>query len=238
LWYFAFSKTVELQKEELLRDPILNGKGKCFVMNNQEDILTQRIQKIKDWAWHNDFSFREEDATGKTFTINGKNSGRLVSIYQNSKYKGEMYAYISDVNFPGDLAQRDVFVGYLKKINLLDKTIDISKVNSHRKLLKKLEDLTENELDNFLDLIASAYNENPPSGGDALISSRSYGDYLPTKDDVESAYDMLGSRGEEIDIDSILDQIDKNATNSGRNLKANWRLITEKNIEMWSKKKY
>ena len=60
-------------------------------------------------------------------------------------------------------------------------------------------------------------------------------DYVPTKEDVESAYDMLGSRGEEIDIDSVLDQIERNVTNYGHNLKANWRLITERNIEIWFK---
>jgi hypothetical protein len=58
----------------------------------------------------------------------------------------------------------------------------------------------------------------------------SYGDYLPNKDNFESAYRMLCSPGQKIDKESILNQIDKNAINSGYNLKKNWRMITEKNI--------
>jgi hypothetical protein len=60
---------------------------------------------------------------------------------------------------------------------------------------------------------------------------------LPNKDDFESAYRMLSSPGKEIDKNSILDQIYKNAIKSGYNLKPNWRLITERNIEIWVKEK-
>ena len=204
-------------------------------MNSQKDILTQRINKIKDWAVHNDFSFREEEATGKTFTLNGKNGGRLVSIYQDSKYKGEMCAYISNSKFPGDYWQRDVFVDGLKNINLLDKSIDVSLVNSHRHLRKKLEDLNDNELDRFLSIISNSYNDNSFSKEDAPIFLRSSGDYLPNKDDFVSAYRMICPSGNRINIDSVLDQIEKNAVNSGHNLKKNWRLIIERNIEIWSK---
>jgi len=61
--------------------------------------------------------------------------------------------------------------------------------------------------------------------------------YLPTKDDCESAYRMLCSPGQKIDKESILNQIGKNAINSGFNLKKNWRLINERNIEIWVKNK-
>jgi hypothetical protein len=74
--------------------------------------------------------------------------------------------------------------------------------------------------------------ENGKYKADSYIH-RAKNDYLPNKDDFESAYRMLCSPGEKIDKDSILDQIEKNAINSSRNLKTNWRLITERNIKIW-----
>jgi hypothetical protein len=71
---------------------------------------------------------------------------------------------------------------------------------------------------------------------DAPFSSRSSGDYLPHKDDFECAYRMICSYGDKIPIDSVLDQIEKNAINTGHNLKINWRLNTERNIELWKKR--
>jgi hypothetical protein len=76
-------------------------------------------------------------------------------------------------------------------------------------------------------------NEKTFLDEDSAILRRSYGDYLPTKEDAENAYDMLVSREEEIDSDSLLDQIEINVTDSKRNLKSNWRLITESNLQIW-----
>ena len=70
---------------------------------------------------------------------------------------------------------------------------------------------------------------------DTPIQLRSSGNYLPTREDYESAYRMLCSPGQPIENDSILDQVEKNAINSGHNLKEQWRLITGKNIEIWVK---
>jgi len=61
--------------------------------------------------------------------------------------------------------------------------------------------------------------------------------YLPNKEDFESAYRTLTRPGETISIDSVLDQLENNAKKMGRSLKNNWRTITEKNIEIWSKKR-
>ena len=60
--------------------------------------------------------------------------------------------------------------------------------------------------------------------------------YLPTKDDFELAYRSLTRLGDELSLDAILDQIEINITKAGLSLKSNWRIITEKNIEIWSKK--
>ena len=83
--------------------------------------------------------------------------------------------------------------------------------------------------------ISNLINDNTFSNEDASISQRSSGDYIPTKDDFASAYRMICPSGDRIHINSVLDQIEINITNSGYNLKNNWRLITERNIEIWVK---
>ena len=61
--------------------------------------------------------------------------------------------------------------------------------------------------------------------------------YLPTKEDFESAYRALTRPGETIAIDAVLAQLESNVKKKGLSLKSNWRMITEKNIEIWSKKR-
>lgn len=59
---------------------------------------------------------------------------------------------------------------------------------------------------------------------------------VPTEDDFASAYRMLVRLGESVSIDMVLDQIEINAKKNGRSLEEGWRMITEKSIEIWSKK--
>lgn len=59
---------------------------------------------------------------------------------------------------------------------------------------------------------------------------------IPTKVDFESAYKALTCPGETISIDSVLDQIEINAKKKGHLFNNNWRMITEENIMIWSKK--
>lgn len=59
---------------------------------------------------------------------------------------------------------------------------------------------------------------------------------LPTKEDFESAYRTLTRLGESVSVDAVLDQIAFCAKKEGHSLKYNWRMFTEKNIDVWSKK--
>lgn len=61
-------------------------------------------------------------------------------------------------------------------------------------------------------------------------------EYLPTKENFESAYRALTCPGKSISFDAVLDQIETNAKEKGLSLMNDWRMITEKNIIMWSKK--
>ena len=61
--------------------------------------------------------------------------------------------------------------------------------------------------------------------------------YIPSKEDFETAYRALNSLGDTISIDSVLDQLESIAKKKVLPLKSDWRLVTEKNIEIWSKRR-
>jgi hypothetical protein len=61
------------------------------------------------------------------------------------------------------------------------------------------------------------------------------GSYIPSKEDFDTAYRTLAKPGQEVIIDAVLDQIEHSAKKAGHNLEENWRMITERNIEIWSK---
>ena len=82
--------------------------------------------------------------------------------------------------------------------------------------------------------IAETLPDNSEGSTSALASS-SQGS-LPGKEDFEVAYRSLTSFGDVCALDAILDLVERNATAAGYFLKNNWRKITERNIEIWSKK--
>lgn len=58
---------------------------------------------------------------------------------------------------------------------------------------------------------------------------------IPNKEDFERAYRMIRNLGEAETLDAILDQISRNAEAAGIQFKSNWRMITERNIAIWTK---
>jgi len=64
------------------------------------------------------------------------------------------------------------------------------------------------------------------------------GSYLPNKEDFKSAYRMLTRPGEPISLDAALNQIEINTKKEGHVLKDSWRIITERNIEIWVSENY
>ena len=59
--------------------------------------------------------------------------------------------------------------------------------------------------------------------------------YLPTKADFEFAIKQLSSLNEEIPLDKILDEIERNVLKAGNELDPLWRRVTEKKIISWTK---
>lgn len=124
-------------------------------MSNQEEIIIQRLQKITSWADEHNFTLPERgDGAGRILTLFGKNGGRLISLYESGRYKGVIYAYISAGTFPGELEQRNVFIGELYKNNFID--IDYERP-SHKQFRndKKLQDLTDDELERLLTILSN-----------------------------------------------------------------------------------
>jgi len=58
--------------------------------------------------------------------------------------------------------------------------------------------------------------------------------YLPTKEDCDRAIRELHNEGYDATTDNVLDRIKQNVTSQRFVLKSNWKLITEKNMELWS----
>lgn len=58
--------------------------------------------------------------------------------------------------------------------------------------------------------------------------------YLPTKEDCETAIRQLYDENVQARTEQVLDRIEKNVTSKGMTLKSNWRMITEENMKIWS----
>jgi len=95
---------------------------------------------------------------------------------------------------------------------------------------KTRDNVIDAKLAEFLEHLHRQDNERPDSHETDFITS-----HLPSAEDFELAYRMLAQLGEDISIDSVLDQIEINLKDEGHLLKSNWRMVTEKNIEIWSK---
>ena len=58
--------------------------------------------------------------------------------------------------------------------------------------------------------------------------------YIPSKEDCETAIRELSDENEQARTGQVLDRIEKNVTSRGMALKPNWRMITEENMKGWS----
>lgn len=87
--------------------------------------------------------------------------------------------------------------------------------------------------------IGKLFQEIEQIAGDAASDHSSHLElYLPTRTDVESAELQLRKLSDEvIDIKDVLDQIEVNFSKTEKELKENWREITEQNIKTWFSKK-
>lgn len=88
-------------------------------------------------------------------------------------------------------------------------------------------------LERALELGRVAGNIDKPTEETRKINNFS-NKYIPNFNDFKLAYRTIAKLGQEASLDAVLDQIETTATKAGHNLKESWRMVTERNIEIWS----
>ena len=110
--------------------------------------LAVKLQKILSWSVEKKV-FKMATTKFPAFGIEGKNKKRIASIFSH----GDIYVVFSDKFYAGGVKERDELVAELKKLNYLDKGFDPQKVVSGRNLPKKLSEMTDEEIDNLLQIL-------------------------------------------------------------------------------------
>jgi len=144
-----------------------------------------------------------------------------------SKESEPVYQFLKKVNNGGDVIREvggpgagGTSILLLVKKYTADQLLNL-KTDIKKEIAEDIKNLVQ-KMDGI-----SKENVNTPQEGN-------HPDYLPNKGDFEKAYRTIASQGQSVSIDAILDQIEIDAKTSGHKLKNNWRLTTERNIEIWS----
>lgn len=111
--------------------------------------LGGKLQKILNWAVDKEI-FKIAIAKFPTFGLQGRSKDRIVSFFSN----GDVYCVLNDKYYLGQAEERDELVGRLKELQFLDQDLDPQQVVSGRNLTKKLFEMTDEELDNLLDVFS------------------------------------------------------------------------------------
>jgi hypothetical protein len=111
--------------------------------------LGLRLRKILDWSVEKNI-FMTAVAMKPAFGLQGKSKDRLVSFFSG----GEIYTFLNEKHYPGGVAERNRLVKSLKDLQVLDQNLDPHEVVSGRNLTKKLDELSEDELQKILDIFA------------------------------------------------------------------------------------
>lgn len=127
-----------------------------------DEQLRKRLLTVLDWVLSKKF-FMETTAHFPGFGLRGKNKSRILSISSNAP----LYAWLNEKCYPGGAEERDQLCDELKKLGMLDRNLDIQTVVSGKNLKRNLTDLSDEELQNFLDL----YREHCASSEPAMIAN-------------------------------------------------------------------
>lgn len=124
-------------------------KLKTAYADLSEHELGPRLQKILDWAVDKKL-FMVAIAMFPTFGLQGRSKDRIVSFFSS----GDIYCVLNEKHYPGGAEERDELAGQLKELQLIDQGLDPQQVVSGRNLAKKLFELSDEELDNLLDVFS------------------------------------------------------------------------------------
>jgi hypothetical protein len=112
--------------------------------------LGQKLEGALDWAVKNGF-FVESRADNPTFGFRGAVRNRLGSFYSD----GKVYLYLKEELYPGGADSRDELISHLVALGMLPTGFDVSQVEQGRNLIRSLEDLSDAEFKDLLDIFTS-----------------------------------------------------------------------------------
>jgi hypothetical protein len=110
--------------------------------------LGSRLQKVLDWALSNG-SFLESRTILPSIWLFGKSNNRLASFIRD----GEIFIYFNE-HYRRGAEERDELASDLKRVDLLDKDMDVSKVVQGRNLSKRIQDLSEDDFNLLLQIFS------------------------------------------------------------------------------------
>jgi hypothetical protein len=108
------------------------------------------MQRVLDWAVEND-RYVESEAKAALFSIAGKKGDRLFAVFSS----GHIYVWFDDFRYPGGLTERDQLAATLKEMDLMKADFDVNAVKEGKTLSRKVGVLSEAEMGDLLDLLAS-----------------------------------------------------------------------------------
>ncbi|MGO9019424.1 MAG: hypothetical protein ACLQVJ_13855 [Syntrophobacteraceae bacterium] len=112
-----------------------------------DESLRERLLTVLNWAVSNKF-FIESRSQFPGFGLRGKNKSRILGIYSN----GTLFPYLREKYYHGGAEERDQLCDELKQLGMMDQNLDPQTIVDGRNLTRKLTDLSDEELEAFLDL--------------------------------------------------------------------------------------
>lgn len=117
-----------------------------FAYQEMDDVdIGKRLVKVLDWAERNNF-FLDTTSSGPAFGLRGRSGDRIMSFFVD----GVIYGYIADTYYEGGSEERDELVSQLKSMDLIDPRLNPDEVVSGRNLIRKIDELSEEDLEELL----------------------------------------------------------------------------------------
>jgi len=112
-----------------------------------DNFLVDRLDKILDWSLKRGYFFPSKSIK-PSFRLKGSNKKPFITI----NHDGNIYIILRENCYLGNLIERNKLVSELKNLNLLNQDFMPDSVKDGRYLTKKIMELSNDELDNLLNI--------------------------------------------------------------------------------------
>jgi hypothetical protein len=156
-----------INSQDLTFEPCLIGQTQS-VLNKQDHIKTKwtvdmlkkayaayenknlgmQLQKVLVWASAKGI-FMQAAAYNPTFGLQGKSSYRIFSFFAD----GSLYCFFNEKHYPGEASERNLLIEQFKAVQLLDYSYDTADVSTGQILAKKLQEISDEELDQLQNIL-------------------------------------------------------------------------------------